>query len=176
MDSLPIQAPPGRRPYNQSIHDHEFVQRVRRHCPSSLVPLVARFGAAYHEKEQYLQPALRDYAPWVLAEVARVSLVAGTEFNRKAAAEGDLWECCRAYQAVNDPDLEHREERAAGRFLLRMASQLAFQQPYLNDFARTAALFTQTTPRKEPKVAKPGWPEQLLGCTILCRPETQSCC
>lgn len=162
----PLVAPSGRRPYNQPIRDAEFVQRVRRYTPSSLVPLVARYGAAFNDKEQYRQPTATQYAPWVLAEVARVSLVFGTEFNRVAADDGDLWECCRAYLAITDSALQRHEEGAIGRFLLRMSSQLVFQQSMLNDLARTVALFEQTTPKRAPKVATVGWPEHLLGCSL----------
>jgi len=163
---LPLVAPPGRRPYNQPIRDSEFVQRVRQYTPSSLVPLVARYGAAFNDKEQYRQPTATQYAPWVLAEVARVSLVSGTEFYRAAADDGDLWECSRAYLAITDRALQRREDGAIGRFLLRMSSQLVFQQPVLNDLARTVALFEQTTPKRVPKVATEGWPERLLDCSL----------
>ena len=163
---LPLIAPPGRRAYNQPVRDVEFVQLVRRYTPSSLVPLVARYGAAFNEKEQYRQPSATQYAPWVLAEVARVSLVSGTEFNRATAEDGDLWECCRAYLALVDKGLQRREDGAIGRFLLRMSSQLGFQQPTLNDLARTVALFELTTPRKTPKVTVAGWAEGLLGCSL----------
>jgi hypothetical protein len=98
--------------------------------------------------------------------VARVSLALGTEFNRSAADDGDLWECCRAYLAIKDSGLERRVDGAVGRFLLRMASQLVFQQPILNDLARTVGLFEQTESKRAPKLATKSWPNRLLGCTL----------
>src|ERR1700733_8882983 len=76
--------------YNRPVKDVEFVQRVRRHAPSSLLPLVARYGAAFVDRAKYQNSRTSVYAPWVLAEVARVSLICGTEFRRKPATDSDL--------------------------------------------------------------------------------------
>lgn len=153
--------------YDRKIHDQEFVQRVRRHLPASLVPIVARYGAAFAERERYLKPRSTQYAPWVLAEVARASLIYGTDFNRKPATDNDLLSCCAAYQSLADRELERREDGAVGNFFLRMAGeQLTFQQSVLNDLARTAALLEQTTPRKTLRTVSPGWSERLLGCKL----------
>jgi hypothetical protein len=149
------------------VRDEEFVQRVRRHAPSSLVPLVARYGAAFTDGNSYLKPEAAVFAPWVLAEVARVSLLYGTEFNRKAATPDDLLSCCVAYQALRDPELGRIGPEAVGRFLLRVTGeQLTFQQSMLNDLSRPVALFEQTAPRKPLAVAMPGWPARLIGCTL----------
>lgn len=86
--------------YNRQVYDQEFVQRVRRHLPASLVPIVARYGSAFSKREQYLKPRSTQSAPWVLAEVARASLVYGTDFNRKPATDNDLLSCCAAYQSL----------------------------------------------------------------------------
>jgi hypothetical protein len=132
-----------------------------------MVPLVARYGAAFAERKAYLKADWAVFAPWVLAEVARVSLLYGTEFNRMAAAEDDLLSCCAAYQALRDPELGRGGQDAIGRFLLRIAGeQLTFQQAILNDLSRPVALLEQTTPRKPLTVATSGWPERLLGCTL----------
>ena len=153
--------------YNRQVADYEFVQRVRRHTPSSLLPIVARRGAEFADREKYQNPRAAVYAPWVLAEVARVSLVYGTEFNRKPATDDDLLSCCAAYQALYDPELRLKTPDALGHFLLRTGGQqLTFQQSYFNDLSRTVALLEQTEPRKPPNVATPGWPERLLGCTL----------
>jgi hypothetical protein len=149
------------------VRDAEFVQRVRRHAPSSLVPLVARYGAAFADRKAYLKADSAVFAPWVLAEVARVSLLYGTEFNRTPAAEDDLLSCCAAYQALRDPELGRGGGDAIGHFLLRIAGeQLTFQQAILNDLSRPVALLEQTAPRKPLTVATSGWPERLLGCTL----------
>lgn len=168
--SAPRRAPALRPPYryNRPVSDVEFVQRVRRHTPSSLLPLVARYGAAYADRETYEHPKTAVYAPWVLAEVARVSLVRGTEFYRQPATDRDLLDCCAAYQALRDPELGvKRELQTVGHFLLRMGGQqLIFPQSYAHDLARTVALLEQTQPTKAPRIATPGWPERLLGCSL----------
>lgn len=160
---------PARPPlrYDRRVRDEEFVQRVRRHRPSSLVPIVARYGAAYFEREAFLRKSGSLYAPWVLAEIARVSLLYGTELNRQRATEDDLLSCCAAYQSLSDPMLERGADGALGDFFLRIAGeQLSFQQSVLYDLARTAALLELTAPRKAPKIATEGWAEELLGCKL----------
>jgi hypothetical protein len=154
--------------YNREVRDVEFVQRVRRHIPASLVPLVARYGAMYATPDKYQNRYSALYAPWVLAEVARVSLIHGTAFNRKLATDSDLRACCAACQALRDPELGSGGPEAVGRFLLRAAGQqLVFQQSaFFNDLARPVALFEQTKPRRALPTLDSGWPRRLLGCTL----------
>lgn len=137
--------------YNRPVRDLEFVQRVRRHTPASLVPLVARYGAAFADKEHYLHRDRALFAPWVLAEVARARLVYGTDFNRTIATEDDLRSCCAAYLALSDPELGRRAEGAVARFLLRVAGeQPAFQQEVFNDLSRPVAPWQQTHAAQAP--------------------------
>jgi hypothetical protein len=132
-----------------------------------MVPLVARYGAAFADRTAYLRADSAVFAPWVLAEVARASLIYGTEFNRTQATDNDLLSCCAAYQALGDPELGRRGPDAIGHFLLRIAGeQLTFQQSILNDLSRPVALLEQTKPRKALTVATSGWPERLFGCTL----------
>jgi hypothetical protein len=153
--------------YNRLVSDLEFVQRVRRHIPASLVPLVARYGAAYADEDKYKNARSALYAPWVLAEVARASLIYGTDFNRKPVTDSDLKACCAAYQALRDPELFTGKREALGHYMLRVAGeQLIFQQSVFNDLARPVALCEQTTPRRAPSVLSSGWPRRLLGCTL----------
>ena len=149
------------------MKDEEFVQRVRQHAPSSLLPVVARYGAEFAEPKKYRNPRTAVYAPWVLAEVARVSVVRGTEFRSKPATDKDLLACCAAYQALSDPELGQKTPEALGHFLLRMGGQqLTFQQSFSNDLSRTAALLEQTSPGRTPEIATADWPERLLGCSL----------
>ena len=132
-----------------------------------MIPIVARYGAEFADREKYLNAKWAVYAPWVLAEVARVSLVYGTDFNREPATDGDLLSCCAAYQALRDPELGRGKPGAIGHFLLRVAGeQLTFQQSIHNDLSRTVALLEHTKPRKPLKIARPGWVERLLDCTL----------
>jgi hypothetical protein len=77
------------------VKDAEVVQRVRQHAPSSLMPLVARYGAEYADPEKYQTARRAVYAPWVLADVARLRLVRGTEFRSKPATDDDLLSAVR---------------------------------------------------------------------------------
>jgi hypothetical protein len=129
---------------------------------------VARYGAAYADRATYENSRASVYAPWILAEVARVSLTRGTEFRSKPATDDDLLDCCAAYQAIPDPELGVKKElETVGHFLLRMGSQqLTFPHSHANGLARTVALLEQTRPVVPPKIATPGWPERLLGCSL----------
>jgi hypothetical protein len=95
-------------------------------------------------------------------------LIRGTEFRSKPATDSDLLSCCAAYQALSDPELGVKKTPLAlGHFLLRMGGQqLTFPQSHANDLARTVALLEQTQPVRAPKIATPGWPERLLGCSL----------
>lgn len=128
--------------------------------------MVANFGAQYNEKERFTRKDAHQFAPWVLAEVAHVSLVYGTEHFRSPATIKDLWECCRACQALSDPQLEKATPDALGNFFLRIADQLTYQQSIYTDLARTAALYEQTETSRRLKVMTGGWQERLLGCTL----------
>lgn len=151
--------------YNRRVREDEFVQRVRRHQPSSLVPLVASVASRFWQSESW-QGKASLYVPWVLGEIARTSLVHGTEFGRKPATSRDLEECCGACQAISHPELEAQAPGAVGRFLLRLGQQLSFQQRPFNELARTVALFEHTTPTRPTKTIQPGWAESLLGCSL----------
>lgn len=77
------------------VGDNEFVQRVRKYRPGSLLPLIAATSARYKEELWWRPvrpefPSYRPYRPWALAEVARVSLAHGSEFQRKDATPQDL--------------------------------------------------------------------------------------
>jgi hypothetical protein len=128
---------------------------------------VAALGAEYGDRLQWFPP--RGVPPWLLAEVARVSLVLGTEFNRSPATRADVIDCANAYLQLNDPDLARHDPDALGEFLLRTSGeQLVYQQEVFHDLSRTIALF-QRTPRpatRPAKVAVEGWDQELFGCSL----------
>jgi hypothetical protein len=71
--------------------------------------------------------------------------------------------------AFIDPALNSMRERsdAVWEIMLRMSGeQLTWQEQDYSDFARTAALLTQTTTNRLPKVMRPGWDNELVGCAI----------
>jgi hypothetical protein len=155
--------------YNRPVTDHEYIQRIRRHPTSSLVPLIAATAARYWEPRSWLVDGHRKYTPWALADAARVSLVSGNEYRRQAPTDRDLLEILAAYVAFTDKALNSLLDRpeAIWEFMLRISGeQLAWQEQDYNDFARTAALLTQTTSTKPCRFMRPGWDTDMLGCPL----------
>ena len=156
--------PPHR--YARPVTSAEFVQRVRRHAPSSLLLEVAGAGVRYSEPQSWLDSPFKKLTPWALAEVARVSLLQGNE-HRPAANEHDLLECCAAYSGITDPDLRTQTVEAFIKFMLRMSSeQMTHQVPVGGELARSIALFEQTVTDVPLEVLHEGWADQLFHCSI----------
>lgn len=154
--------------YPDLIDDEEYVDRVLRHKPSSLVPLVGAFGARYSRHGSWLGgPYDGLFGPWALADIARVSLVQGDEGASDATPQ-DVLECAAAYAAIRDPDLPGPRADRRDSFLLRAGfEQLPFQQPTRHEVGRSTAVFEQTvTPGRQLRVVRPGWDEDLFGCTL----------
>jgi hypothetical protein len=151
---------------NELLQDADFVARVRRHKPSSLVPLIAWAAAQYWQKGSWLDSPYKKFTPWALADIARVSLISGNEQRQDATVEDLLW-CSNDYVASEDPELSSDDPSTIAGFLLRkMSEQMVFQQSNFHELGRSAALFEQTTPAGELKVIKPGWDQQLFGCSL----------
>ncbi|MFB6627228.1 hypothetical protein ACFCWD_22865 [Streptomyces sp. NPDC056374] len=154
--------------YDRSMSDHEYVQRVRRHRPSALLPLVAATSARWKENSFWHSP-YRKYTPWALADIARVALAYGNEHRGDGTCtERDLLHMLAAYAALDDPMLRQENTYEAFlAFMLRLSGeQLVHQESTYNALARTAALFEQTEPTRAPRCLKAGWDEDLLGCSL----------
>jgi hypothetical protein len=106
------------------------------------------------------------FNPWALSDIARVSLVGGSEFLRDAT-RNDLFQCAEDYRNLLDPELGTDKPDAAAGFLLRIGyEQLPFRQSLKGEIARNIALFEQTQPSRPLTVIRPGWDQELLGCTL----------
>lgn len=154
--------------YNRRVTDQEFCQRVRRHKPSALLPLVAQEGSRYWEPQSWLRSPFKKFTPWALAEVTRVSLAMGNE-HRQDAEPTDVLECCAAYDGLADPELAAGDAQGLANFFLRIGGQqLSYQQPLFNDLSRTVALFEQTTPARPLNsiTQDARWALELLGCSL----------
>ncbi|MCO7273343.1 hypothetical protein [Cellulosimicrobium cellulans] len=153
--------------YDREVRDGEYLQRVRRHPPSGLLPLVAAASARYPMDGWESSPGRR-YTPWALADVARVSLAYGNEKRGGVTDEDDLLSCLCAYSSLGDPTLT--PDSGAGElfaFFLRLCSeQLPFQRRAFGSLARTMALFEQTMPARELEVIRQGWDEEVLGASL----------
>lgn len=154
--------------YDRVVGDHEYRQRVRRHPPSSLLPVVAAASARYPMRDSWFDSPYGKFVPWALADIARVSLVYGGEHRGRPATERDLLACSAAYTAQGDPELTADSSGdAVANFMLRISSeQLVFQRDPFADIARTVAIFEQTVATRPPRVLTIGWPERLLGCQL----------
>jgi hypothetical protein len=148
------------------VRYEEFKQRVRRHAPSSLLPLLAQIASAHTQPDGWIFDKHKVVTPWNLAEIARTSLVFGND-HRSLATEGDIGQCCAALSSMQDPDLSAMTLDGFMKFMLRMASQqLVYQMPVRNELARSIALFEQMDTPASAKVIHNNWAEELLGCSI----------
>ena len=147
----------------QFVSDTDYVARIRRYKPSSLIPIIAEVGAALSEPGSWLQAGTAAINPWALADIARVSLVSGNEY-RQSATRGDLSKCLSDYWLLDEPQAE---QDAVMSFLFRKTlEQLGFSESRYHNLLRTAALFAQTTPPDDLTIIRPGWFEELFGCTL----------
>ncbi|MFJ9580699.1 nuclease-related domain-containing protein [Streptomyces sp. NPDC101191] len=149
------------------VPDREYVQRVRRHPPSSLLPLIAAVSSRWPTKEDWRQDGSGLYRPWGLADAAWVSLTRGNEYRQRLATDGDLAEILAQYVALDD--IYRRlpvGERLEG-FLLRVAGQqFTWQEDDFSELARSLALLVHTKPTRPLEVLVDGWERDLLGCPL----------
>jgi hypothetical protein len=101
------------------INDDQYVRRVRRYRPSSLVPLIASVGARYWENQSWLKSPYKKFTLWALVDIARVSLVMGTEFRDSQRFERDLLRSANDYVNLADPEFGQQQPDALDGFLLR---------------------------------------------------------
>lgn len=66
-----------------------FTQAVRAYRPNQLIPLIARMTARIDPNYRGFE-AVRDLPPWVMAAMARESVVQGNEFRNIVATEQDV--------------------------------------------------------------------------------------
>jgi hypothetical protein len=146
--------------------DEEYVRRVLRYRPSSLVPWIARVGAQYSDIGSWLTGDYMRFNPWALSDIARVSLASGSEFLRDAT-RNDLLQCAEDYRNLLDPELGTDEPDVAAGFLQRIGyEQVLFGQSLKGEIVRNVAIFEQTQPSRSLKVIRPGWDKELLGCSL----------
>lgn len=113
----------------------------------------------------WMRPGRRGFAtPWALGEIARVSIAYSNE-HRGDATIRDVLACNDAYIELDDPELGDPSAPVAG-FFLRTSEQLVYQEPLLNELARTTAVLAQTAPKRSPKVLRPGWDEDMFGVAL----------
>jgi hypothetical protein len=149
--------------YARDVKDDEYIARVRRHAPSSLLPVIAEAGARYSEPGSWHNSPYLKLTPWALADIARVSLVSGNE-HRKSASQRDLLECAAAYSAL--VELKSAQDVVASYLLRKSSEQFAYNESRYHSLLRSAAIFDQTTPAQDLKILQPRWCEDLFGCSL----------
>lgn len=149
------------------VTDEEFVAHVRQYKRRSLLSRLAADASRHTSSKEWLARGKAGlYAPWALAEVARVSLAYGNEHGRPTTAE-TVAECSMLFAGLGDADLAAQVEGAVQRFFLRLTlEQLDYQRPLLHEMARSAALLTQTPPAKTMSVIQGDWECSLFGGTL----------
>ena len=97
----------------------EFLQRVRRHRPSELLPALAAHALQFFEQDQWLADRVR--FPWALAAAAKASIIAGNEYRTPGVSDRDVLEICATYNQLETPLTGHSGDlsEAAGAFLVR---------------------------------------------------------
>jgi hypothetical protein len=149
------------------MKDEQFIDRVRRHRPSALLPRVAELAANHQEAETWVRPGRRGLGtPWALSEIARVSIAYGNE-HRNDATTQDVIACNVAYNELEDPELVDGYQGPLAGVFLRMAEQLEYQLPLPNEISRSVALLANTTPTREPKVIRTVWDHELFATDLI---------
>lgn len=160
--------------YDRLVTEDEYRQRIRRHRPSSLLPLIAAAAARYgtpKRPQPWLESPFLKYTPWALADAARVCLAYGTEHQRSEATERDLLEILAAYSSLKEPTLHGADEPTVRLrdFMMRLGGeQMAWQAPEFVSLARTAALYLHTPfpAHRQPRCMVPGWDTEVFGCPL----------
>ena len=149
------------------ISYHEFVQRVRRHRPSELLPAIARTSVEFGEQESWTKDRVR--LPWALAAAAKASIISGNEYRATGVGARDVYEICFDYTRLDSPlaDGSGDVEESVGAFLLRTGfEQFLAQLSPFEEIARVGALFEDTLTAVPTEILTPGLIEGLLGCTL----------
>lgn len=155
--------------YAGQISYDEFVQRVRRHRPSDLLPAIAATAIAMSNPSDYMTTGQRLLTPWALGAAAKESIVSGNEHRHPGVTDHDILEICGAFAAQRDP-LGDRSSPLApvSSFFMRMASeQFPFQISPFEEIARVQALFGDRMGTVPTEVLTEEALERVLGISVL---------
>lgn len=146
---------------------YEFEQRVRRHRPSELLPVIAETAVELFETDAFMRN--RVALPWSLGAAARTSIVAGNEHRPSGVTRNDVLEICRLYNDSADPLTRHRDDDSdtIAAFLVRTGyEQFAAQQSLSEEITRPIALFERID-ELETEILNQGFLSSVLGCSLL---------
>lgn len=146
-----------------------FLQRVRRHRPSELLPALASTAIRLFEQDAWI--ADRVCLPWAIAAAAKASVVAGNEHRKSGVSERDIREICMAYNSLNTPlahdsDDTSETSETVGALLVRTAhEQFPYQQSYFEEISRLGAIFAQVD-GLDTEILSSTLIEHVLGCPL----------
>ena len=143
-----------------------FLQRVRRHRPSDLLPALASTALQFFDQDAWTADRVR--FPWAIAAAAKASIVAGNEHRKPGVADQDVAEICAAYNALDTP-LSHEPgdpSETVGALLVRTShEQFPYQQSHFEEICRVVALFDGVD-ALDTEILSTALIEQVLGCSL----------
>lgn len=155
-------------PEPPEVTDAQYVSAVRRFRRSELLTLIAATAPDYSFNTADFSKDSR-VTPWGLADIARISLVFGTDFQRRSPTFQDLVNLLQLHNDLNYPGLKEHEPGAVANMFLQLAfSQFPFQRHIGPMAGRTLAILDQTQPADPGRiqVLRGDWQNELLGCTL----------
>jgi hypothetical protein len=144
----------------------EFLQRVRHHRPSELLPVLAANALQFFEQDQWLADGVR--FPWALAAAAKASIIAGNEYRTPGVSDRDVLEICAAYNQLETPLTGHSGDlsEGVGAFLVRTEyEQFSYQESLFEEISRAEALFG-TLGELKTEVLDSHLIDRVLGCSL----------
>lgn len=144
----------------------DFVQRVRRHRPSELLPVLATTAISLFDPEAWTADRVR--FPWAIAAAAKASIVASNEHRRPGATGRDVLQICALYNALETPlaDDPGDSSESVGAFFVRTSyEQFRYQQSHFEEISRFAALF-EGIDDFDTEVLDAALIMRLLGCSL----------
>lgn len=144
----------------------DFLQRVRRHRPSELLPALAATAVQFFERDEWTTDRVR--LPWAIAAAAEASIVAGNEFRSSGVSERDVFEICAVYNALHSPLTNRADDvsGSVGAFLVRIGhEQFTYQQSFFEEISRLGALFDGLD-TLDTEILDSALIERLLGSTL----------
>jgi hypothetical protein len=151
--------------YDREVKFDEFRQRVRRHTPTTLLPLIAsRAREKLPRASWYEAPKVE--TPWGLAAAARASLLYGSE-HRQPATRDDVEPICAAFASLKMLRPQAPIEELRAFFLRTSYQQLTYQSEVGYDVARSVAMFRDSLTAVAPTTLTPDVLAQVLGGTVV---------
>ena len=144
----------------------DFLQRVRRHRPSDLLPALAVTAVEFFEPDAWNTDRVR--LPWALAGAAKASIVSGNEYRNRGVSDRDVFDICKAYNALGTPLTRHGDNvsETVGAFLVRLGyEQFTYQQSHSEEVGRLGAMFDHLEAINT-EILNNALIEQILGCSL----------